>query len=91
MINRAVKCTIAGRVQGVFYRAATSERAQELNVRGWVRNLADGRVELVAYGGPEAVERLVQWLWQGSPNSCVTSVTLEECNEAPDQGFRILS
>jgi acylphosphatase len=91
VVDRAVKCTIGGRVQGVYYRAAASERARELDVCGWVRNLADGQVELVAGGRPEAVEQLIEWLWQGSPSSSVTSVTLEEWNGELDQSFRILS
>jgi acylphosphatase len=70
----ARRCHVAGRVQGVFYRASTRDRARELGVTGHARNLPDGRVEVLACGKPEAVEELCRWLWQGSPSSQVTAV-----------------
>ena len=74
----ARRCLVAGRVQGVFYRASTRQRAQELGVTGYARNLADGRVEVLACGEVAAVHALCEWLWQGSPASHVTSVQVEE-------------
>jgi acylphosphatase len=68
------KCVVAGRVQGVFYRGTAARRAQELAVRGYARNLADGRVEVLACGEEEAVRTFVSWLWTGSTASKVTSV-----------------
>ena len=68
------KCVVAGRVQGVFYRATAARRARELAVRGYARNLADGRVEVLACGEDEAVQTFVRWLWTGSSASKVTSV-----------------
>ncbi|MBN1857650.1 acylphosphatase, partial [Candidatus Bipolaricaulota bacterium] len=50
---------VTGRVQGVFYRASAQQAAVRFGVSGWVRNLADGRVEVWAEGSPQAVERLV--------------------------------
>jgi acylphosphatase len=73
----ARRCLVAGRVQGVFFRASTRQRAKELGVTGHARNLADGRVEVVACGEPAAVLALCEWLWQGSPASQVTSVQVE--------------
>jgi acylphosphatase len=70
----ARRCHVAGRVQGVFYRASTRHHARELGVTGYARNLPDGRVEVLACGKPEAVEALCRWLWQGSPSSQVTAV-----------------
>jgi acylphosphatase len=72
------KCFVAGRVQGVFYRASAARRAQELAIRGYARNLADGRVEVVACGDEEAVETFVTWLWTGSSASKVTAVDVTE-------------
>jgi len=69
---------VAGRVQGVFYRASTRARAETLGVTGHARNLADGRVEVLACGQREAVEALCRWLWQGSPASHVSAVEIEE-------------
>ena len=71
------RCLVAGRVQGVFYRASTRQRARELGVSGHARNLPDGRVEVLAWGDAEAVQRLCDWLWQGSPASHVTTVDVE--------------
>ena len=49
------KCLVGGRVQGVFYRATAARRAQELGIHGYARNLADGRVEVLACGEEAAV------------------------------------
>jgi len=68
------KCVVGGRVQGVFYRATAAGRARELAIRGYARNLADGRVEVLACGEDEAVQTFVSWLWTGSSASQVTSV-----------------
>ena len=70
----ARRCFVAGRVQGVFYRASTRQQALTLGVTGYARNLADGRVEVLACGPEAAVETLCAWLWQGSPASQVTAV-----------------
>jgi acylphosphatase len=85
----AVRFIVRGRVQGVFYRAATAERAADLGLDGWVRNLSDGRVEIVAAGVPEAIEALATWLWEGPPNASVSAVALEEWIEAVAPGFQV--
>lgn len=59
----------------MFYRAATQEAARRLGLTGWVRNLADGTVELVACGDTEKLKELEQWLWQGPPRARVAQVT----------------
>lgn len=74
---RACRCVVAGRVQGVFYRASTRARAEALGVTGHARNLPDGRVEVLAYGTPQAVQALCEWLWQGPPAADVVSVEIE--------------
>ena len=82
----ARRCLVAGRVQGVFYRASTRQRAIELGVTGHARNLADGRVEVLACGESSAVCALCDWLWTGSPASQVASVDIEELAEMdPDR------
>lgn len=68
------KCIVGGRVQGVYYRATTANRARELGVTGYAKNLPDGRVEVLAVGDASAVNTLVEWLWEGSTASKVTSV-----------------
>ena len=84
--QRAIRCVVSGRVQGVYYRAASAERAAELGLRGWVKNLPDGRVEVVASGSLDALTALAAWLWQGPPAARVTSVQVEEWTEpVPDR------
>lgn len=71
---------MGGRVQGVYYRATAARRARELQIRGYARNLEDGRVEVLACGEAAAVESFVQWLWTGSSASQVTSVEVSEAS-----------
>jgi acylphosphatase len=73
----ARRCLVAGRVQGVFYRASTRARAEALGVTGHARNLPDGRVEVLACGPEEAVRALCDWLWHGPPAASVSSVSVE--------------
>ncbi len=65
---------VAGRVQGVFFRRFTWEHAQRLGVRGWVRNLMDGRVEAVLEGDDQAVRELIGLLREGPPAAHVTHI-----------------
>jgi len=78
---------VAGRVQGVYYRAAAVEEAGRLALQGWVRNLADGRVETIAAGPVEALAEFASWLWQGPPGARVDSVQVEEWTGAVPDGF----
>ena len=78
MAQKRVHVWIAGRVQGVFFRASVQEAASNAGLTGWVCNLADGRVEAVFEGDAASVERVVQWCWQGSPMSRVEEVVAEE-------------
>jgi len=68
---------VSGRVQGVYFRSYTQDMARSLGVKGWVRNNPDGRVEAVFEGEEEAVRRMVEWCWKGSPSSRVTGVEVE--------------
>lgn len=69
---------MSGRVQGVFYRQSTANRALQLGLRGYARNLADGRVEVLVVGEPDRVAELLLWLWRGPPAAHVTEVLVEE-------------
>ena len=60
---------VSGRVQGVFFRARTRDRALGLGLTGWVRNLADGRVEAVFEGQEADLEAALSWCGQGPPRS----------------------
>lgn len=71
---RAIHCLVSGQVQGVFFRASASERAHELGVSGWARNLADGRVEILASGDDDAVDAFRAWLDHGPPAARVDRI-----------------
>ena len=77
MSKCCVKAVVSGRVQGVWYRRATQEQALKAGVTGYARNLADGRVEVLLCGEGEAINAVVEWLWQGPADARVTHVELE--------------
>lgn len=68
---------IKGRVQGVFFRENTRAKAGELGVKGWVRNLPDGRVEMVFEGLKSSVERAVGWTKKGPPLARVDGIDIQ--------------
>jgi acylphosphatase len=82
-------CFVSGLVQGVWFRAGTHDAANKLGVRGWVRNLADGRVEVLAFGSKEAVLQLHEWLKKGPPRAKVEDLIFEEAPWQEHQGFTI--
>ncbi len=67
---------IEGKVQGVFYRAFTRELAQNLGLKGWVRNLRDGRVEALFEGEKDAIERAIKECFVGPPGAKVTNIDI---------------
>lgn len=73
-----VRAVVSGRVQGVWYRETCRREAERLAVTGWVRNRADGAVEIEAEGEREAVEALVRWARTGPPRALVDAVTLDD-------------
>jgi len=80
---------VSGRVQGVFFRASAREQARALGLSGWVRNLADGSVEAVASGTPEALAAFANWLAEGPPRARVSAVSSEVCSEPTGAGFEV--
>ncbi|HEB60035.1 MAG TPA: acylphosphatase [Gammaproteobacteria bacterium] len=81
------RCLVSGRVQGVFFRASTQARAQELGVSGYARNLPDGRVEVLACGAETQVAALCDWLWRGPTYAKVEQVRCEPVDVAPPDTF----
>jgi len=89
-MTKRVRAKVTGRVQGVWFRASTQQKAAELGVRGYVRNMPDGSVEFVAVGPPEKVDELVEWARVGPPMARVERVELKEYEGPEDfDGFRI--
>ena len=80
---------VSGTVQGVYYRATTRDRARDRGLDGWVRNLADGRVEAVFEGPADAVEAMVEWCHEGSPAASVAAVEVEYGDPQGLEGFEI--
>jgi acylphosphatase len=75
---------VSGKVQGVFFRESMRVEAERLGVRGWVRNLDDGRVEALLEGDEAAMRRLVAWCRKGPPAARVDGV--ETVREAAEPG-----
>ncbi|HZK18481.1 MAG TPA: acylphosphatase [Clostridia bacterium] len=65
---------VSGKVQGVYFRVFTEKAARKYGVKGWVRNMSDGRVEAVVEGEKDSVGKMLQWFWSGSPYSKVDGV-----------------
>ena len=86
----AKRLTIAGRVQGVGYRAWMRREAVRLGVSGWVRNRSDGAVEALVYGDSAAVEELLRACRLGPPLAAVTSITEELDEPELEPGFQML-
>lgn len=81
------RCRVTGRVQGVWFRAATRDRACALGVTGRAVNLADGSVEVIACGDDAAVDALCDWLWQGPELARVSDVQCTAWDAAGFAGF----
>mgnify|MGYP000170990390 CR=1 FL=1 len=80
---------VSGRVQGVYYRSNTRDAARARDVNGWVRNLADGRVEAVFEGSESAVEEMIEWCHTGSPAATVDDVDVRYEEPEGESTFEI--
>jgi acylphosphatase len=67
---------VSGRVQGVFFRQNTLEKAQTLNLKGWVKNTEDGKVEAVFEGDKEKIEKILEWMRIGPPLAKVENLEI---------------
>ncbi|MBV40985.1 MAG: acylphosphatase [Rhodospirillaceae bacterium] len=85
--GHGVRVIIEGRVQGVWYRGWTVETARALGLNGWVRNLADGNVEVVFSGPEQAMDDMLVRCHQGPPAARVRSVTVESWRGPITPGF----
>ncbi|KPQ01710.1 acylphosphatase [Marinobacter sp. HL-58] len=78
MSHQRLSMLISGKVQGVYYRASAAEKAKELGITGYARNLPDGRVKVVAEGSQAALISLRQWCNSGPPAAEVDTVNATE-------------
>jgi acylphosphatase len=87
--NKCLRCHVSGRVQGVFFRADTQTKAQELGLSGFARNMNDGRVEVYACGPPVHLDALKEWLRRGPTGASVTAVDCESAAGEHLNGFEV--
>ena len=76
-MKRHLHILISGRVQGVFFRYSARQRAEELGLTGYAKNLTDGRVEIVAEGEESGLKSLLAWAHQGPPGASVANVEID--------------
>ncbi len=88
-MRKRIHGTVSGRVQGVFFRASTRDRARELGLSGWVRNLPNGRVEFVAEGEENTLQELLRFLRVGPPGARVDNLVVEWSAPSGETGFSI--
>ena len=88
-MKKTMHCFVSGRVQGVCFRMETREQAQLFGITGWVRNLPDGRVEVMASGDEMQLKQLHEWLTQGPDMARVMKLEVEELEHKGFDGFTI--
>ena len=87
-MNIRAHVLVSGKVQGVFFRSSTKDKAEELGISGWVRNLADGRVEAVLEGEKEDLDKMLEWCRKGPEYARVTGIEIiEEDYKGEFEGF----
>lgn len=88
---KGVHLKVHGRVQGVFYRQSTRDKAVTLGLRGWVRNEDDGTVVIQAFGDDTGLEQFIAWTKVGPPSATVTLVDIAWLSDAGDapEGFNV--
>lgn len=86
MAKKRVHVLVKGRVQGVFFRSGTKEKADSLGLTGWVHNRPEGDVEAVFEGDAEAVDKMLSWCHEGSGPADVADVKVDEREYKGDMG-----
>ena len=88
-MKEAVHVFVSGMVQGVFYRSWAEGTARELGLKGWVRNLPDGRVEAVFEGQKSRVDRMMELCRKGPPRAKVDKVEARKERVSGFEGFQV--
>lgn len=90
-MNECLQITVSGRVQGVYFRVFTQKQAQRLEITGYVKNLPNGTVEIIACGDKNRVAQLVNWCHKGPIMAQVSKVETRQLNdESGYDSFEIL-
>jgi acylphosphatase len=87
---QTVHLVIKGKVQGVFFRASTKDKAKELGIKGWVKNMPDGNVEVLAAGNKDQLENFIEWCRRGPTQAIVSDVVVSNAEESFLNEFRII-
>lgn len=77
-MQQTVSITVSGKVQGVYYRQSTKEKALSLDLKGQVKNMPDGSVYIIATGEKNNIKQLIDWCHQGPPRAIVSHVSVKE-------------
>ncbi|NOT51199.1 MAG: acylphosphatase [Chitinophagaceae bacterium] len=86
---KTISVIVSGKVQGVFYRQNTKEKAVEFGITGEIKNLQDGNVSIIATGTEEQLNKLTDWCKKGPPRAVVTGVEVAEIALQPFEKFSI--
>jgi len=87
---KTIRVYLSGSVQGVFFRKFLEEKAKEFGIRGFVRNLDDGRVEVLIEGRDENVNAMLEVCKKGNQHTKVTDVQIQELKNQGFEGFKVL-
>lgn len=85
-----VNLIIKGKVQGVYYRNSAKEEAEKLGITGWVRYISEGRVEAMATGSPEQLEKFITWCRRGPEKALVEDVITTPLSEQKFEDFNAI-
>ena len=88
-MNKTISITVSGRVQGVFYRQTAKEKALSLGIKGYVENLDDGTVHVIATGGENALDQFITWCHEGPQRASVTAVNINHVAYEEYKGFTV--
>jgi acylphosphatase len=77
-MERTILIHVSGKVQGVFYRQSTKEKARAIGVTGTVSNLPDGRVQIIVTGSTSQLDQLIEWCRTGPPKAVVTTIEVTD-------------
>jgi acylphosphatase len=89
-MEQALEIIVAGKVHGVFYRKSTLKKANELSLKGWVKNKANGTVQIKAQGQEPNLKELLNWCHQGPEAARVEKVTSKPSQLQQLEGFKIV-
>ena len=87
---KTIRLTVKGKVQGVYFRAYAKNKASELGITGWVKNLPDENVEIEATATDDLLQQFINWCREGPSRAIVNDLIIEELPYEPFIDFRIL-